>query len=187
MMRMKVYAKTNLPHPHPHSCSPLLNFILCFRLFCFQHFYLSTCLLSTQLGLTRLEPTSSAIPADVLSQLGYKDQLNLHLASVCIIQWWPDRGGVGGATPPQSSKISFFLLNKIRKFSYTSPKNRKFRLLTKKMSLHPSPQSSKIFFAQQNWEIFLHPPKKSVNFRFLAKKLSLHPPNLVDSGHHCPH
>jgi hypothetical protein len=161
MMRMKVYAKTNLPHPHPHSCSPLLNFILCFRLFCFQHFYLSTCLLSTQLGLTRLEPTSSAIPADVLSQLGYKDQLNLHLASVCIIQWWPDRGGVGGATPPQSSKISFFLLNKIRKFSYTSPKNRKFRLLTKKMSLHPPSIFKKFFLLNKIGKFFYTPRKKS--------------------------
>jgi len=33
-------------------------------------------------------------------------------------QGWPDREVVGVVTTPQSSKISFFLLNKIRKFSY---------------------------------------------------------------------
>jgi hypothetical protein len=55
----------------------------------------------------------------------------------------PTRGGgggcLGGGPPPKHSKISFFLLNKIMKFSYTHQKNHKFRLFNQKNVAAPPP------------------------------------------------
>ena len=70
MFKTKVYRKGNIPLSHPHSHTLLRTLILCFRLFCYRHFYLSTPFLSIKAGLTSLTDYGGYIVFHIFSPGG---------------------------------------------------------------------------------------------------------------------